>query len=243
MARAYPLSARPTRTRTALGQFASPYFVASALAALNVYPHTPRAARALAPRLARNLPQCQGHIDPLPHPSEPDVDERPLPDLGDPLLESRVVLFAVEDVANLAAGLCQRVARERLLRVEMEQVIADGRPCRRRRLPGLEAKDRLLDLRRELSSLERAQAAAVLRRGILRILLGERREVLPFLHLPVDLLGLLARRGPAVLPLAGPGQEQDVARLEREAGLELAAVRVDVSVDLLLGDRDAEGDL
>src|SRR5580765_4167095 len=59
MARAYPLSARPTRTRTALGQFASPYFVASALAALNVYPHTPRAARALAPRLARNLPQCQ----------------------------------------------------------------------------------------------------------------------------------------------------------------------------------------
>ena len=28
-------------------------------------PRTPRAARALAPRLARNLPQCQGQIDPL----------------------------------------------------------------------------------------------------------------------------------------------------------------------------------
>src|SRR5258705_7052263 len=47
----------------ALGQFASPYFVASALAALNVHLRTPRAARALAPRLARNLPQC--HVDPL----------------------------------------------------------------------------------------------------------------------------------------------------------------------------------
>src|SRR6185369_8245853 len=120
---------------------------------------------------------------------------------------------------------------------------AHGRPCRRRRLAGLQAEDGLLDLRRELSSLERAQAAAVLRRGILRILLGERREVLPFLHLPEDLLGLLPRRGPAVLPLAGLGQEQDVARLEREAGLELGAVGVDVPVDLLLGDGDAQGDL
>src|SRR6185295_6399707 len=51
-----------SRRSGALGQFASPYFVASALAALNVHPRTPRAARALAPRLARNLSQCRaGH--------------------------------------------------------------------------------------------------------------------------------------------------------------------------------------
>src|SRR6185369_13315482 len=80
------------------------------------------------------------------HSSEADVDERSLPDLGDPLLESGVVLFPVQDVANLAAGLCQRLTRERLLRVEMEQVIAHGRPCRRRRLAGLQAEDGLLDL-------------------------------------------------------------------------------------------------
>src|SRR6185369_1373717 len=49
----------PGKVKPALGQFASPYFVASALAALNVHPRTPRAARALAPRLARNLPQCR----------------------------------------------------------------------------------------------------------------------------------------------------------------------------------------
>src|SRR6266478_3699532 len=43
----------------ALGQFASPYFVASGPATLNVHLRTPRAAGPLAPRLARNLPQCQ----------------------------------------------------------------------------------------------------------------------------------------------------------------------------------------
>ena len=62
--RSSPPARSTRRTRSplsvaALGQFASPCFVTSALAALNVHPRTPRAARALAPRLARNLPQCK----------------------------------------------------------------------------------------------------------------------------------------------------------------------------------------
>src|SRR6266849_1384023 len=51
------VASRNARLR-ALGQFTSPYFVASGPATLNVHPRTPRAAGPLAPRLARNLPQC-----------------------------------------------------------------------------------------------------------------------------------------------------------------------------------------
>src|SRR5688572_10320985 len=50
----------------ALAQFASPCFVASGPAALNVHSRTPRAARPLGPRLARNLAQCRWPTDPLP---------------------------------------------------------------------------------------------------------------------------------------------------------------------------------
>ena len=43
--------------------------------------------------------------------------------------------------------------------------------------------------------------------------------------------------------LVGVGHEQDVARVEGEARLELVAVLLDVAVDLLLGDRDPQGHL
>src|SRR5262245_28688128 len=108
--------------------------------------------------------------------SQAHVDDRPLLDLGEPLLESVLVLLAVEDVADLTARLEQRLARKGLLRVEVEQVIADLGPKRGRGVTGLEPKDGLLDLRRELAALERAEATAVLRRRILRVLARESRE-------------------------------------------------------------------
>jgi len=49
-------------------------------------------------------------------------------DLRQPLLEPRLVLLLVQDVANLVAGLRELLARQGLLGVELEEVIADLGP-------------------------------------------------------------------------------------------------------------------
>src|SRR5690242_14569653 len=175
--------------------------------------------------------------------SHPDVDDRPLLDLHQPVLEARVVLLPVEDVADLVAHLDQGVPGQRLARVETEQVIAHLGAERGGDLPGLEAQDRLLDVGRQLAFLDVAQAAPVLAGRILRVLLGHVGEVLALQEEPVDLLRLLARLEPALLALIRIRQHQDVPRREGEPGLELLPVVDQVLVDLLLGDRYAEGDL
>ena len=132
---------------------------------------------------------------------------------------------------------------ERLPRVEMEQVVADR---------GAVGGDDLAGLRRRMACsisgvssprLSVPRLPPSFAGGILRVLLGERREVLAFLHRPYTCSAFLRAAGPALLLLAGLGQEQDVARLEREARLELVAVVLEVPVDLLLGDGDAQRDL
>src|SRR4029434_6005737 len=57
--------------------------------------------------------------------SQPDVDDRPLLHLANPLLKPRVVLLPVQDVPDLTPRLRIGVAGERFLGIEPEQVIAD----------------------------------------------------------------------------------------------------------------------
>ncbi len=57
--------------------------------------------------------------------SQPDVDDRPLLDLGNPLVEARVVFLPVQDVPDLVPRLRVSLPGKRLLRLEQEQVIAD----------------------------------------------------------------------------------------------------------------------
>src|SRR5262245_47147828 len=95
--------------------------------------------------------------------SEPRLDDRLTAYLRQPLLQSGVVFLAVENVANLVAGLSQLLAGQRLLGVELEQVVADFRAERRRVLAGREAQHRLLDVHRQLATLHDPQTASVLR--------------------------------------------------------------------------------
>src|SRR5262245_3453646 len=125
----------------------------------------------------------------------------------------------------------------------MKQVVPHLGPERGRRLAGLQLQDRRLDVRRQLAPLQRAEAAAVLGGSILGVLLGQQQEILSLQQQGVHMLRLSTRRLPAIFTGAGLGQEQDVPRLEREPGLELLAVVLQVTIDLLLGDRDAQRDL
>src|SRR5215469_16685070 len=93
---------------------------------------------------------------------ETDVDDRSLLDLGDPLPHARVVLLTIQDVAHLFSGLDERVAGEALLRLELEDVIPDLGSERRRDLTRLELEDGFFDVRRQLTALQRAEAATFL---------------------------------------------------------------------------------
>src|SRR5262249_60063397 len=88
----------------------------------------------------------------------------------------------VPRVGELLAG--QRVAR-----FELEQVIPDFGRERRRGLARLELEDLRLDLGRELAALERPEGAAVLARGIVRVLPREVAEVVASEEPRVDLVG------------------------------------------------------
>src|ERR1700730_2706986 len=76
-----------------------------------------RAARAICPRRRGQGARSEAHLD-----------DGFAADLRQPLLEPRLVLLLVQDVANLVAGLRELLARQRLLGVELEEVIADLGP-------------------------------------------------------------------------------------------------------------------
>src|SRR5439155_13339273 len=167
-------------------------------------------------------------------PSEAHLDDGLAADLRQPLLEPRLVLLLVQDVANLVAGLRELLARQRLLGVELEEVIADLGPEGRGVLTRREPQDGRLDVRGQLAPLEHAEPTAVLGRArVLGILAREIAEVLAREHAAVDLVGATPRRRPAVLARAGPGHEEDVAGLEGQARLELFPVCGQGAVDLL----------
>src|SRR5262249_37788178 len=75
-----------------------------------------------------------------------DIDDSPLLDLGQPFLHARLVLLAVQDVADLAARLSQPIAGERLFGVEAKQVVADLGPKRPGELAGLKFENGCFDV-------------------------------------------------------------------------------------------------
>src|SRR5207245_4597818 len=126
--------------------------------------------------------------------------------------------------------------------VQPEEMVPDLGPERRGDLAGIELEDRRLDVGRQLSPLQAAEAASVLARCVLGVLLGQLAEVLPLEQERVHMHGPLPGGLPALLALARLGQKQDMAGLEGEPDLELLPVLLQVLADLLLGYRPAEGD-
>src|SRR5262249_56905306 len=94
--------------------------------------------------------------------SQPHLDNGLAADLDEPLLQTRFVLLAIQDVADLIAGLRELLARQGLLGVELEDMVPDLRPEGRRMLAGGQAQHGLLDVGCELAALENAQTPAVL---------------------------------------------------------------------------------
>ena len=62
--------------------------------------------------------------------SHPDVDDGSLPYLGEPFLHPASYFWRIQDVADLVPRLDQRLAGERFLGVQTEQVVADLGPER-----------------------------------------------------------------------------------------------------------------
>src|SRR5215813_10655720 len=61
--------------------------------------------------------------------SQPHLDNGLAADLDEPLLQTRFVLLAIQDVADLIAGLRELLARQGLLGVELEDMVPDLRPA------------------------------------------------------------------------------------------------------------------
>src|SRR5262245_13540254 len=133
----------PTCQGAAMGQFASPGFVASGPAALNVHARTPRAAGPLAPRLARNLPHCRGPY--LPTRGAPGEDDEAVG-------EARRRPSAGEGAVDAAQG-----------PIERGHTPAEARPVQHRR--GHEVGDRVDPPRAHRLEPCRAQEPRELRRA------------------------------------------------------------------------------
>src|SRR5207249_12158540 len=125
--------------------------------------------------------------------SQPYLDDRPLPDLLEPGLQSRIVLLPEQDLADLRLGPGQRLPFEGLLRLEAEDVVAQRRPVRFGDRARLQAQDLRLDVLSQLAPLECAEVAAVLRAGVARVPVGELREAGPLEQLGTEHLGLDTR--------------------------------------------------
>src|SRR5216684_4313992 len=100
-------------------------------------------------KLKNSAPSGRLRVRPDPR-SEAHLDDGLAADLRQPFLEPGLVLLLVEDVADLVPGLGELLARERLLRIELEEVIADLCPEGRRVLTGREPQDGRLDVRGQL---------------------------------------------------------------------------------------------
>src|SRR5438128_12441206 len=90
------------------------------------------------------------------------LDDRPLPDLLEPGLQTRIVLLPEQDLADLRLGPGQRLPFEGLLRLEAEDVEAQRRPVRFGDRARLQAQDLRLDVLSRLSPLELAEVAHAL---------------------------------------------------------------------------------
>src|SRR5437016_9711781 len=123
--------------------------------------------------------------------SQPYLDDRPLPDLLEPGLQTRIVLLPEQDLADLRLGPGQRLPFEGLLRLEAEDVVAQRRPVRFGDRARLQAQDLRLDVLSQLAPLECAEVAAVLRAGVARVPVGELREAGPLEQLGTEHLGLI----------------------------------------------------
>src|SRR5262245_46528108 len=172
--------------------------------------------------------------------SEPHVDDGALPDLAEPLFEPHLELLAEQDVADLVARLCEPLAAQRFLRVELEKVVSHVRAERGRRLSRRQGEDGVLDVGGQLAALEGAERASVLAGTVLRELLGQLAEVAAGEDAPIHVLGTPLGLLPAVFAPIGIGYEQDVARLEVKNGLQLLPVLLEIAVDFLLGHGDPE---
>src|SRR3970040_125745 len=117
-------------------------------------------------------------------PSEAHLNNGLASNLGQPFVQPNLVLLLEQDVADLVARLGQLLARQRLLGLELEQMVAPLGAERRRVLSWREPQDGLLDVGRQLSPLEDPEPAAVLAGG--RIVGELSRQLLEILPAPAS---------------------------------------------------------